>query len=422
MLSFLYTENYKNLKFDGKVDLKNLNIFIGPNGSGKSNLISYLKFLNQCIATLPNGIQQANEFAFAVSQLNRVLDINLLSPAKTRLVYGFSEVTTSTDSPDTLVLDLSLYIAKSLSSRITIDKESLYQGIDLEEKSNNPLYFYKIHDPKIGEGFLKLNDEYFLLNDIANDGLFFIDPTTKLYDFMMNRGLSNKSGDIDFKLKIIYSICSWTFYNSNDLKLDIIRNSEPKIGPSDTELSITGDNLALVVDNLSQDLDFEDALNLAMKSIFPKTRRIRAVRVGRLSLTIEWHIEGNNEPFYLNEMSDGTVRMLCWAVILHSPTLPSLLVIDEPELGLHPAWLSVLAQWIKKASEKTQIILTTHSPDLLDKFTDRLENVYCFYPTDANHYGLKPLSSEALKPQLEEGWELGDLYRVGDPMVGGWPW
>ncbi|MGL5035416.1 MAG: AAA family ATPase, partial [Microcystaceae cyanobacterium] len=48
MLSFIYTENYKNLKFEGKVDLKNLNIFIGPNGSGKSNLISYLKFLNQC--------------------------------------------------------------------------------------------------------------------------------------------------------------------------------------------------------------------------------------------------------------------------------------------------------------------------------------------------------------------------------------
>jgi AAA15 family ATPase/GTPase len=421
MLSFLYTENYKNLKFDGKVDLKNLNIFIGSNGSGKSNLISYLKFLNQCIATLPNGIQQANEFAFAISQLNRVLDINLLSPAKIRLVYGFSEVTTSTDSPDTLVLDLSLYIAKSLSSRITIDKEALYQGIDLEEKSNNPLYFYKIHDPKIGEGFLKLNDEYSLLNDIANDSLFFIDSTTKLWDFMMNSSF-NKSGNIDFKLKIIYSICSWTFYNSNDLKLDIIRNSEPKIGPSDTQLSITGENLALVIDNLSQNLDFEDALNLAMKSIFSKTRRIRAVRVGRLSLTIEWHIEGNNEPFYLNEMSDGTVRMLCWAVILHSPKLPSLLVIDEPELGLHPAWLSVLAQWIKQASEKTQIILTTHSPDLLDKFTDRLENVYCFYPTDANHYGLKPLSPEVLKTQLEEGWELGDLYRVGDPTVGGWPW
>jgi hypothetical protein len=187
-------------------------------------------------------------------------------------------------------------------------------------------------------------------------------------------------------------------------------------------LSIAGENLASVIDNLSYYLDFEDALNLAIKSIFPKTRRIRAVRVGRLSLTIEWHIEGNNEPFYLNEMSDGTVRMLCWAVILHSPQFPSLLVIDEPELGLHPAWLSVLAQWIKQASEKTQIIFTTHSPDLLDHFTDRLENVYCFYPTDANHYGLKPLSSEALKPQLEEGWELGDLYRIGDPTVGGWPW
>jgi predicted ATPase len=217
-------------------------------------------------------------------------------------------------------------------------------------------------------------------------------------------------------------VSNWRFYNSNNMDLNIIRTSEPKIGPSDNLLSSTGDNLALVVDNLSQNLDFEDALNLAMKSIFPKTRRIRSARVGKYHLALEWYIEGNNGAFDLNEMSDGTVRMLFWAVILHSPVLPSLLVIDEPELGLHPAWLSVLAQWIKRASEKTQIILTTHSPDLLDKFTDRLENVYCFYPTDANHYGLKPLSSEALKPQLEEGWELGDLYRVGDPMVGGWPW
>ena len=317
------------------------------------------------------------------------------------------------------MLDLGLYITQSLGNRITNAREFLYQGTDLEENLHNPLFYYKIHEPEIGMGFEDSdNDEIYLLKDVPNNILWLQDSLPKLtpFDVLIDNFAS------DPRLDTVSSILDWTFYNANDMNLEIIRTSEPKIGPRDTWLSTTGDNLALVIDNLSQNLDFEDALNVAIKSIFPKTRRIRAVRVGRLSLTIEWHIEGNNEPFYLNEMSDGTVRMLCWAVILHSPTLPSLLVIDEPELGLHPAWLSVLTQWIKQASEKTQIILTTHSPDLLDKFTDRLENVYCFYPTDANHYGLKPLSPEVLKPQLEEGWELGDLYRVGDPTVGGWPW
>jgi energy-coupling factor transporter ATP-binding protein EcfA2 len=416
MLSFLYTENYKNLKFDGKVDLKNLNIFIGPNGSGKSNLISYLKFLNQCFIGDSNNSKKISRFEFATSQLNRVLDIDFSPPAKVRLVYGLSQ---KTDSLNSLVLDLGLYITQSLGNRITNAREFLYQGTDLEENLHNPLFYYKIHEPEIGMGFEDSdNDEIYLLKDVPNNILWLQDSLPKLtpFDVLIDNFAS------DPRLDTVSSILDWTFYNANDMNLEIIRTSEPKIGPRDNWLSTTGDNLALVVDNLSQDLDFEDALNLAMKSIFPKTRRIRAVRVGRLSLTIEWHIEGNNESFYLNEMSDGTVRMLCWAVILHSPKLPSLLVIDEPELGLHPAWLSVLAQWIKQASEKTQIILTTHSPDLLDKFTDRLENVYCFYPTDANHYGLKPLSPEVLKPQLEEGWELGDLYRVGEPTVGGWPW
>ena len=416
MLSFLYTENYKNLKFDGKVDLKNLNIFIGPNGSGKSNLISYLKFLNQCFIGDSNNSKKISRFEFATSQLNRVLDIDFSPPAKVRLVYGLSQ---KTDSLNSLVLDLGLYITQSLGNRITNAREFLYQGTDLEENLHNPLFYYKIHEPEIGMGFEDSdNDEIYLLKDVPNNILWLQDSLPKLtpFDVLIDNFAS------DPRLDTVSSILDWTFYNANDMNLEIIRTSEPKIGPRDTWLSTTGDNLALVIDNLSQNLDFEDALNVAIKSIFPKTRRIRAVRVGRLSLTIEWHIEGNNEPFYLNEMSDGTVRMLCWAVILHSPTLPSLLVIDEPELGLHPAWLSVLTQWIKQASEKTQIILTTHSPDLLDKFTDRLENVYCFYPTDANHYGLKPLSPEVLKPQLEEGWELGDLYRVGDPTVGGWPW
>ncbi|MGK7872673.1 MAG: AAA family ATPase [Xenococcaceae cyanobacterium] len=223
--------------------------------------------------------------------------------------------------------------------------------------------------------------------------------------------------------ELVETISRWQFYNANDMNFNEIRISEPKIGPTDMYLSSSGENLPLVLDNLIQKhIDFEERLNEAMKSILPKSRRVRPIRSGRLSLTVEWYFEGMDECFYLNEMSDGTVRMLCWATILHSPVLPSLLVIDEPELGLHVSWMPILAEWIKQASEKTQIIITTHSPDLLDHFTDCLENVFCFYSENSTHFSIKPLSKDMLDEKLNQGWQLGDLYRVGDPSIGGWPW
>jgi predicted ATP-dependent endonuclease of OLD family len=77
-----------------------------------------------------------------------------------------------------------------------------------------------------------------------------------------------------------------------------------------------------------------------------------------------------------------------------------------------PKWVAV----------RTQVIITTHSPDLLDHFTDRLDNVLCFYSENQTHFSVKPLSPEMLKTKLDQRWQLGDLYRVGDPSVGGWSW
>jgi len=221
------------------------------------------------------------------------------------------------------------------------------------------------------------------------------------------------------------TISQWRFYNANNMSLDTIRHAEPKIGPSDKFLSASGDNLSRVLHNLIQEsLDFEEQVNNAMQAILPSTRKIRAVTSGRLSLTTEWHVANVDTPFYLDEMSDGTVRMLCWAIVLNSPILPTLLVIEEPEIGIHVAWLRVLAEWIKTASLKTQIIISTHSPDLLDYFTDQVENILVFQAVerDAVHFTVQPLSPSAVETWLKEGWQLGDLYRIGDPSIGGWPW
>ena len=227
--------------------------------------------------------------------------------------------------------------------------------------------------------------------------------------------------------RIINSVVAWKFYNVNNMNLKKIRESAPKIGQSDFFVSPSGENLTLVLYNLVQrDFEFEDSLNQVFKDILPQTRRVRAVTSGRLSLTLEWYVENCFQPFFLDEMSDGTVRMLCWAVILHSPRPPALIVIDEPELGIHPAWMPILAEWIKRASTKTQVIVTTHSPDLLDHFTDQLDEGYIYtFQQDQdsrNHFRPKRLDRDTVSGWLEEGWQLGDLYRVGNPAVGGWPW
>lgn len=425
MLGFLSTKNYKNLS-EETTNLSNLNIFIGSNASGKSNFIACLQFLKNCL-TATDQTRGVSGFEDASAKIgaDKILDVTVNSPAKVNLAYGFSSDLLNTSLEDnSKVLDLRLSIERQ-RAKVTIADERLYSGKTLAEK-DSPFYYYKFHEQEVGKGVVSVYDapgqrqtHFETLENIPNDVL----GLASIYSLLESIQFPPESTPIyRVRRELVEEITKWQFYNANNMNLYKIRTSEPKIGPNDIYLSSEGDNLPLVLENLSQNLDFEDSINIAMKSILPTTRRIRAVRSGRLSLTVEWYLEGANEPFYLSEMSDGTVRMLCWATILHSPFLPSLLVIDEPELGLHVSWMRILAEWIKKASTRTQIIVTTHSPDLLDHFTDCLENVFCFSSKDKTHFSAQPLSPERLQHQLAEGWELGDLYRVGDPSIGGWLW
>lgn len=434
IIRFLTTKNYKNLHLDPSVNLNNLNIFIGSNGSGKSNYISCLKFLKDCLIAMPDENRGVSGFEDAVSKIggDRILDVYIESPAKVSIAYCFSQINqTGNPQKDSAILDFKLYTDRQ-NVRASISEEYLYDGGDLQETSSRqPFYYYKLHERELGQGVLSVYNSpsqeqkqkqthFETLDNIPTNSLGLLTIPTLLEN---SQAPPENTPVYKIRRELLEFISKWQFYNANNMNLNLIRTVEPKIGGSDIYLSASGDNLPLVLENLSQkNIDFEDSLNEAMKSILPKTRRLRALRSGRLSLTVEWYFEGIQEAFYLNEMSDGTVRMLCWATILHSPVLPSLIVIDEPELGLHVSWMPILAEWIKKAATKTQIIITTHSPDLLDHFTDCLENVLCFYSENRTHFSVKSLSKEMLDQKLEEGWELGDLYRVGDPSIGGWPW
>ncbi|MEH1909229.1 MAG: AAA family ATPase [Nostoc sp.] len=434
LLRFLITKNYKNLSLDQVVRLKNLNIFIGSNGSGKSNFISCLKFLKDSLTKIPDESRSVSSFEDAVAQIgsNRILDVSVESPARVRLAYCFSfSPNSQTNIPprDSSILDLNIFVNRDNARGVSIAEEYLYSGENLYDSTPfTPFYYYKFHDREVGKGAVSVYDEPGQVSKTHFEGLDNI-PTNFLGLTAIPRLLEDSQSPPEntpiYKIRrdLIELVSKWQFYNANNMDLNLIRMAEPKIGGSDIYLSSSGDNLPLVLDNLILDnIHFDESINQAMKAILPNSHRLRPFRSGRLSLTVEWYFRDIKEAFYLNEMSDGTVRMLCWATILHSPVLPSLLVIDEPELGLHVSWMPILAEWIKKAAIKTQVIITTHSPDLLDYFTDCLENVFCFYSEDKTHFSIKTLSKEMLNDKLEEGWQLGDLYRVGDPSIGGWPW
>ena len=117
-------------------------------------------------------------------------------------------------------------------------------------------------------------------------------------------------------------------------------------------------------------------------------------------------------------LSDGTLRYLCLLAILCDPAPPPLICIEEPELGLHPDILPKIADLLIAASERTQLIVTTHSDILVDAMTERPDAVFVCEKHDGQTR-IRNLDSEKLGKWLEE-YRLGELWTSGE--LGGTRW
>lgn len=84
---------------------------------------------------------------------------------------------------------------------------------------------------------------------------------------------------------------------------------------------------------------------------------------------LRWRQQGSDAVFSANQMSDGTLRFVCLVTLLQQPNLPAVVVLDEPELGLHPSAIVLLADLIKQASARSQVLLATQSVTLMNQFS-----------------------------------------------------
>lgn len=136
------------------------------------------------------------------------------------------------------------------------------------------------------------------------------------------------------------------------------------------------------------------------------------------SILLRWNDIHSDVPFSVAQMSDGTLRFICLTVLLMQPAelQPETILIDEPELGLHPYAIKLLADMLKKASQKKQIIISTQSVELLNEFS--VDNVIVVDHID-NHTEFERLSEEQLKIWLDSDYSLGQMW--GENVFGGRP-
>ncbi len=159
----------------------------------------------------------------------------------------------------------------------------------------------------------------------------------------------------------------WRFYNGFDIDTRQIR--EPST-VGDVVLAENGANLASLLHHLA--LDHRDAfqqLKVHVAGVVPGfadmnvvTRRVKG------KATIEWFEHGSRDALTLADLSDGTLRFLCWAALAMLPNPPPLVCIDEPELGLHPRALDTLVALFQSMSTRTQVLLAAHNSYFVSQF------------------------------------------------------
>lgn len=155
-----------------------------------------------------------------------------------------------------------------------------------------------------------------------------------------------------------------------------------------------------------------EALEDALKAAFPTFQRLEFPPQSGGLLTLGWRDQDFTRPIFANELSEGTLRFLWLATLLQSPGLPKITLIDEPEVSLHPEMLRLLADLMREASERTQLIVATHS-DRFVRFLDQSELVVCdrddqggMCVTRADELNLSAWMEDCTLDQL---WSMGRL-------------
>lgn len=416
MITKFTCKNFRNVSCTG-LEFERINILIGPNNAGKSNFIRALSFA----ANMVSG--------------SRIEETGFLSELKRN---GWQEAANkrNTDTSFKLIWDFLLenrpvsYKIRAAVSKKRDDNyivEEKLDGSEVNRRHYKPYNYFNCHLPDRGVGYFSEAG----LSNVKNNRL-----TAKVNEYesvllqMDNLFFENKNmfsntfvrDDIRKVLELMRTYFRG-FYSYSCTSFDIaeIRNIQD-VHEDGTFLKKNGANFVNVISALMEsDSSFKDRYVEVLHLMQSDCEDIQIQQVGG-KIWMEIKLDGVWFP--LSEVSDGTIHLLLLLLMLNLPEHGdiSMLAVDEPEMNLHPAWQKKLAKQILYCNSFRQCFVSTHSPDFLDEFTDsfRHGDVAVFVFDASSSIPIRKLNPHELQEDLEN-WTLGDLYRIGDPVIGGWP-
>jgi predicted ATPase len=371
-LSSLKIRGFKSIE-SLDLEMRPINVLIGPNGAGKSNFISFFRMLSEMMA---------GRLGLFVQRSGRASALLHYGPKVTDCVEGRFRFGQN---------GYAFQLVPTEDGRLVFEEERTYFEGDYYSDPIRPVLTRGHDESELPEAFVT-------------------DPN----------GIP----------KYVYGgISAWRVYHFHDTSAQAAVKQEHSLHDNEALRSDAG-NLAAFLYLLRERHPQNYALVRAtVRRIFPRFGDF-ALRPNPLSperIRLEWREEGSDYLFGPHQLSDGTLRFVCLATLLLQPTLPTAVLIDEPELGLHPSALAVLAGLVRSASQRSQLILTTQSVTLLNEFepedvvvVERKEKA----DPDGVPLGRAPSvlrrieSSEHLDEWLRE-YAVGDLWETN--VLGGRP-
>lgn len=381
------------------VELRNLNVLIGPNGSGKSNLIEAIELLHATPTGLANAIRDgggAEEWVWKgkgetnEAAIDAVLAAAPMTSRELRYRLAFHPV----------------------AHRLEIVDERLEETTPRSANGKDVVFYYR------------LEGGHFVISKRK--------PKTPTNQASLRANLRRSKQPPGFRLDEsilfqrkepeIYPELAWlgqefsgiqTFREWSIGRYANLRKPQPATLPSDV-LTADALNLGMVLNELEH-RGHGPEFNSALKRFLPRFERMSTRVIGG-TVQFYLHESGLGTPVPATRLSDGTIRFLALLATLLNPSPPPIVCIEEPELGLHPDALLLIAELLVAASDRMQLIVTTHSDVLVSALTEQADSVLvCEYRGGTV---LHRVDSEKLRHWLDK-YRLGEIWRIGE--IGGNP-
>lgn len=368
----------------GPFEMRPLNVLIGPNGSGKSNLIEAFELLAATPTNLAGAVRAGGgsaEWLWKGQPEAREAEIEVVLD-RGRTPTG---------------RDLKYRVAFApVAGRLELLDEAIEELRPMRGKEDVYFYYrFQRGDP--------------VINVRTADG--HVGRRLQREDLLPDQSVLSQRKDPEQ-----YPEVTWVSRRFSEIQISTIwtfgrgmpaRHAQRTDLPEDTLLPDSG-NLALVLNHI--DLAGETRVGTLLREFIPRFERL-SIRIWGGTAQLYFFERGFKAPIPATRLSDGTLRFVALLALLLSPSPPPILCIDEPELGLHPDAVALMADMLVDASQRTQLVVTTHSDSLVSALTAHGDSI-----VTCEHQGAGTVLNRVDPDELADwlaDYALGDLWRMG---------